>query len=149
MRPWDVPRASPVGPSYTGTHPVGAPPAPIGDSSRTPRSRRGAAVVVWNGTSLDWYTTYAVEPSGAMAGAEYSGRSFASETAAGTLHVPPWLVEYETIAFSLPAPRAPSVQESMISSVASDPSGAPLAMSTLGMAARSVRAPAIPSSTHR
>jgi hypothetical protein len=105
-------------------------------------------VVVWNDASLDWYTTYAVEPSGAMAGAEYSGRSLGSDTDAGALHVLPRLVEYETIAFSMPEPKAPSVQESMISLVASDPLGAPLAMSTLGMAARSVRAPAMPSSMH-
>src|SRR5881275_2629565 len=95
------------------------------------------------------YATYAVEPSGAIAGAEYAERSPGKEIALGVLHVLPRSVEYEIIVFSLFWPSRPSVQASMISFVASAPVGAPLAMSTLGIAARSDRAPAIPSSTHR
>src|SRR6266508_2529291 len=101
------------------------------------------------GVVIPMYTTYALDPSGAMAGAEYADRSFASEIAAGVDQLSPPFVEYENSVFSWFSPSAPSLQASTISFVASAPVGAPLAMSILGMAARSVRAPATPSYTHR
>src|SRR4029450_7149798 len=84
-----------------------------------------------------------------MAGAEYAERSAGAATGVGVLKVRPRSVEYDSIDTSWSGPRAPSLQASTISSVASAPVGAPLAMSTLGMAARSVRAPALPSPLHR
>jgi hypothetical protein len=84
-----------------------------------------------------------------MAGAEYADRSPGREIGLGALHVSPRSSEYENIVRSLFWPSAPSVHASTISFVASAPVGAPFAMSMLGIAARSARAPVIPSSTHR
>src|SRR6266516_2322799 len=84
-----------------------------------------------------------------MAGAEYSDRSPANETDAGSLHVPPRSVEFATNVRSSFGPWEPSDHAATISSVASVPLGAPFEMSTLGMADRSMRAPDRPSPTHR
>jgi hypothetical protein len=86
---------------------------------------------------------------GEIAGAEYTDRSPSSETTLGVLQLVPPSVEYDSSVFSLLKPNRPSLQASTSSLVAPCPVGAPLAMSTLGMAARSIRAPAIPSATQR
>ena len=67
----------------------------------------------------------------------------------GGLHVVPPFVEYDSSVRSSFNPNRPSDHASTISLVASIPVGAPFAMSTLGMAARSLRAPAFPSSMQR
>src|SRR5882672_2877267 len=67
-----------------------------------------------------------------MPGAENSARSPGADTVAGADQLWP-----------------PSVDTSTISLVAPAPAGAPLAMSTLGMAIRSFRAPAGPSLLQR
>src|SRR6266568_9369791 len=84
-----------------------------------------------------------------MAGAEYSARSPGRDTAAGADQVWPPSVEKDSRATSWFWPFRPSLHASTISFVAPAPVGAPLAMSTLGMAIRSVRAPAGPSMLHR
>src|SRR4051794_11385005 len=88
------------------------------------------------------YITYARLPFGAMAGAEYIERSPGSDTASGAAQAVPPLLDADTRVFSLLNPKRPSLQASMIRLVASAPVGAPLAMSTLGAADRSMRAPA-------
>src|SRR5215469_16061742 len=84
-----------------------------------------------------------------MPGAEYSARSPGADTVAGADQVWPPSVENESRATSLFRPNRPSLHTSTISLVASAPVGAPLAMSTLGMAIRSFRAPAGPSLLQR
>jgi len=74
-----------------------------------------------------------------MAGAAYIGRSPGSDTGCGGDQLAAFLRNTETIAFS--AFNVPSTHASTIVSVAPSPVGAPLAMSTLGAAERSVRAP--------
>ena len=81
-------------------------------------------------------------PSGDMAGAEYIERSPGREATVGVAQVAPASVDQETSVFSLFRPRLPSLQASTIALVASAPVGAPLAMSMLGAADRSMRAPA-------
>src|SRR6476659_8743752 len=83
-----------------------------------------------------------------MAGAAYIGRSPGSETAVGPCHVAPPLEDHATRAASWLRPPLASAHASMMRFVASVPLGAPFAMSTLGTAARSVRAPVNPSITH-
>src|SRR5262249_1845026 len=84
-----------------------------------------------------------------MAGAAYKGRSPPSETVAGLLQV--WPPSRDQMSFAVFALRSepPSAHASRISLDAFVPLGAPFAMSTLGPAERSVRAPANPSMTHR
>src|SRR4051794_1102535 len=84
-----------------------------------------------------------------MAGAAYAVMSPGGEIGAGVLNEAAPLVEYAKNALSWSGPSRPSTQASTISLVASTPVGAPLAMSTLGIAARSVRAPDTPSMMHR
>jgi hypothetical protein len=128
----------------------GTPDEFSGADNSTPCSSLGVAVVDWSMSVVTaWYTTYTADPSGAMAGAEYADRSAASEIAVGVDQLFPPFVEYENSVFSWFSPSAPSLQASTISFVASAPVGAPFAMSMLGIAARSVRAPATPSYTHR
>ena len=129
--------------------PVGTPSGPTVAWSITPWSGLGFAVVSWNGSVIAMYTTYSVDPSGDTPGAEYSDRSPAFDTGVGELKEAPPSVDHETIVVSLPSPSEPSLHATKISSVASSPVGAPLAMSTLGIAERSMRCPAIPSATHR
>src|SRR5207247_7359921 len=76
-------------------------------------------------------------------------RSPTTEIDVGELHVPPPSVEYDRRVRSSFSPNPPSDHASTISFVASVPVGAPLPISMLGMAARSLRAPAFPSSTQR
>src|SRR5215207_3937044 len=88
-------------------------------------------------------------PSGEMAGAEYIERSPGRDATVGVAQAAPASVDHETNVFSLFRPSRPSLQASTIALVASAPVGAPLAMSRLGAAARSIRAPADPSRTQR
>src|SRR5262249_10507837 len=67
----------------------------------------------------------------------------------GVAQVWPPLVEKDSRATSWFWPSLPSLHTSTISLVAPAPVGAPLAMSTLGMGIRSVRAPAGPSMLQR
>src|SRR5689334_1979041 len=95
------------------------------------------------------YTTYMRSPIGEIAGAAYSGRSPGNDTVAGALHeVPPFMDQLGSVLLSLTS-DPPSAHASTISFVAPAPVGAPFAMSTLGAAERSVRAPAKPSMTQR
>jgi len=71
----------------------------------------------------------------------------ASGTAVGPLNEAPPSVEVISISCSWLRPCLPSAQVSTIWLVASNPVGAPLAMSALGPNARSLRAPATPSIT--
>src|SRR5262249_39061314 len=73
----------------------------------------------------------------------------ASGTAVGVVNDAPPLVEVVSSSCSLLSPCLPSDQVITIWLVASVPVGAPLAMSTLGPNARSLRAPATPSITGR
>src|SRR5438876_11926572 len=84
-----------------------------------------------------------------MPGAENSARSPGADTVAGADQAWPPSVENDSRATSWFWPDRPSLHTSTISFVAPAPVGAPLAMSTLGMAIRSVRAPAGPSMLHR
>src|SRR5215470_11737752 len=84
-----------------------------------------------------------------MAGAEYSARSPGADTVCGAAQVWPASVENDSRDTSLFRPFRPSLQASTISLVASEPVGAPLAMSMLGMAIRSFLAPAGPSLLQR
>src|SRR5438105_2539582 len=67
--------------------------------------------------------------------------------ASGADQVLPWLVD--SVNSTCGWASAPLTYVMTIRSVASDPVGAPLAMSTLGAGARSLRAPAMPSMTGR
>src|SRR5262249_46520677 len=84
-----------------------------------------------------------------MAGAVKSARSPGADTVCGADQVWPRSVEYDSRDTSWFRPFRPSLHASTISLVASVPVGAPLAMSTLGIAIRSFRAPAGPSLLHR
>src|SRR6516225_9266798 len=84
-----------------------------------------------------------------MPGAENSAQSPAADTVAGADQVWPPSVENDSRDTSLFRPFRPSLHASTISLVASVPVGAPLAMSMLGMAIRSFRAPAGPSLLQR
>src|SRR6266702_8581136 len=84
-----------------------------------------------------------------MPGAENSARSPGADTVAGADQVWPPSVENDSRATSWFRPNRPSLHTSTISFVASAPEGAPLAISTLGMAIRSFRAPAGPSLLQR
>src|SRR5262249_39431425 len=84
-----------------------------------------------------------------MAGAEYSARSPGADTVCGADQVWPRSVENDSRDTSWFRPFRPSLHASTIPSVAPAPVGAPLAMSTLGIAIRSFRAPAGPSLLHR
>ena len=77
-----------------------------------------------------------------MAGAEYIDRSPPSETVTGADQLAPPLVDQIRRVRSLLSPAPASDQASTIALVAPAPVGAPLVMSTLGEALRSVRAPA-------
>src|SRR5438445_12047088 len=95
------------------------------------------------------YITYIRLPVGEIAGAEYIGRSPARDTVAGLDQVvPPSVDQLSCVVLSFTS-EPPSDQASTISFVAAKPVGAPFAVSTLGAADRSVRAPAKPSSTQR
>jgi hypothetical protein len=94
MRPCDVPRRSPVGLENSVAQVPGAPAESSGADSSTPSSGRGVAVEVSSiGAETAWYTTYTLDPSGAMAGAEYADRSPSFEIAVGVDHVVPSSVE--------------------------------------------------------
>src|SRR5256884_10020638 len=80
-----------------------------------------------------------------MPGAENSARSPGADTVADADQLWPPSVENDSRATSWFRPNRPSLHTSMISFVAPAPVGAPLAMSTLGMAIRAFRAPAGPS----
>src|SRR5919197_2239615 len=82
-------------------------------------------------------------PFGEMDGAVYSPRSPAVSIALGAVQLPPRLVDSvkKTCGWAI----VPLTYVITIRLVASDPVGAPLAMSTLGAGAKSLRAPAIPS----
>src|SRR6516165_1050925 len=149
MRPWAVPRASPLAPTNSVVHPVGAPPAPIAADRSTPCISRGLPVVVANGVVKALYDRYTRDPSGAMAGAVKSARSPGADTVCGADQVWPLSVENDSRDTSLFRPFRPSLHASTISLVASVPVGAPLAMSTLGIAIRSFLAPAGPSLLQR
>src|SRR5581483_3007502 len=84
-----------------------------------------------------------------MAGAEYIDRSPVAEATTGGAQEEPPSVDHDTSVFSLFRPWRPSLHASTMALVAPWPVGAPLAMSTLGAADRSIRAPAKPSITHR
>src|SRR5215472_1048010 len=84
-----------------------------------------------------------------MPGAVYIARSPGADTVAGADQVWPASVENDSRDTSLFRPFRPSVHASTISLVASAPVGAPLAISMLGMAIRSIRAPAGPSMVQR
>src|SRR6266576_1125686 len=88
-------------------------------------------------------------PESRLAAAASSGRSTGSETAVGPCHVAPPSEDHATRAASLFKPALAPAQASTMRFVASEPVGAPFAMSTLGTDARSVRAPVYPSITHR
>src|SRR5205814_999605 len=95
------------------------------------------------------YATYIRSPLGEIAGAEYIGRSPPSETVRGLAQVaPPSRDQLSCVVFAFTSPSE-SDHASTISFEAVMPDGAPLAMSTLGAAERSVRAPAKPSNTQR
>src|SRR6266480_3620646 len=84
-----------------------------------------------------------------MPGAENSARSPGADTVAGADQLWPPSVENDSSATSWFRPSRPSLHTSTISFVAPAPAGAPLAMSTLGMAIKSFRAPAGPSLLQR
>src|SRR5262245_18425609 len=84
-----------------------------------------------------------------MAGAVKSARSPGADTVCGADQVWPRSVEYDSRDTSWFRPFRPSLHAATNSLVASVPVGAPLAMSTLGIAIRSIRAPAGPSLLHR
>src|SRR6266699_419065 len=84
-----------------------------------------------------------------MPGAVKSARSPGTDTVCGADQVWPASVENDSRDTSLFGPFRPSLHASTISLVASVPVGAPLAMSMLGMAIRSFRAPAGPSLLQR
>src|SRR5215471_14501931 len=84
-----------------------------------------------------------------MPGAVYIARSPGADTVCGAAQVWPLSVENDSRDTSLFGPFRPSLHASTISLVASVPVGAPLAISTLGIAIRSFRAPAGPSLLHR
>src|SRR5262249_5347555 len=84
-----------------------------------------------------------------MADAEYGARSPGTDTVCGADQVWPRSVENDSRDTSWFRPFRPSLHASTISSVAPAPVGAPLAMSMLGIAIRSFRAPAGPSLLHR
>src|SRR5262249_32392866 len=149
MRPRLVPRASPLAPTNSVENAPGAPPAPIAADRSTPCSIRGVAVVVLNGVVKALYVTYTRDPSGAIAGAVYSARSPGADTVCGADQVWPRSVENDSRDTSWFRPFRPSLHTSTISFVAPAPVGAPLAMSTLGIAIRSFRAPAGPSLLQR
>src|SRR5206468_9849973 len=92
---------------------------------------------------------YTRDPSGARPGAENGARSPGADTVAGADQLWPPSVENDSSATSWFRPSRPSLHTSTISFVAPAPVGAPLAMSTLGMAIRSFRAPAGPSLLQR
>src|SRR6266513_5153996 len=84
-----------------------------------------------------------------MPGAVKSARSPGADTVCGAAQVRPPSVEYDSRDTALFRPFRPSLHASTISLVASAPVGAPLAMSTLGIAIRSFLAPAGPSLLQR
>src|SRR3954447_444144 len=90
---------------------------------------------------------YASRPFGEIAIAGKSGRSLAGEATPPEVQLLPRVLEYRTRACSFGWPTSvgvgPSVHASTISSVASAPVGAPLAMSRVGN--EPSRAPATPS----
>src|SRR5918912_2655180 len=95
------------------------------------------------------YTTYTRSPVGEIAGAEYIGRSPGSDAVTGPCHVaPPSSDHVSCVVFALTS-LSESDHASTISFVAPAPVGAPFAISMLGAAERSVRAPANPSITQR
>src|SRR5918911_5115699 len=95
------------------------------------------------------YVTYIRFPVGEIAGAEYIGRSPARETVVGPLQVLPRSSDQASFVLLSLTLEPLSDHASTISFVASRPVGAPFAMSTLGAAERSIRAPAYPSITQR
>src|SRR6516225_10956691 len=84
-----------------------------------------------------------------MAGAVKSARSPGADTVCGADQVWPLSVENDSRDTSWFGPFRPSLHASTISLVASVPVGAPLAISTLGIAIRSFLAPAGPSLLQR
>src|SRR5579859_2223282 len=130
--PGYVARRSPGTSVNTVFHPVGRPLESRAELTKTPRYGRGdVKSSPRHGAMSASYTTYTCEASGAMAGAEYNGRSPAKDTACGDVQDMPPLVEKITSVFS-PLRTGASDQASTISSVAFAPVGAPLAIETLG-----------------
>src|SRR5215468_4993564 len=128
-----------------------APIAPVGLTSAcrtTPPNTRGAVLSDCQGCRKFIYVRYASVPLGEIAIAGKSGRSLAGDAKPDAVHESPPLVDVITFTRSfgpgwLSDGVGPSDHASTISSVASAPVGAPLAMSTVGNDPS--RAPAWPS----
>src|SRR5439155_25520513 len=87
------------------------------------------------------------EPFGEIAGAAYRPRSPAISITRGVDHVSPPSVD--SVKYTCGALISPLTYVITMRLVASAPVGAPLAISTLGPGARSLRAPAMPSMVGR